>query len=82
MRRIQRETLQKIFKQYIREKRYMREDGKGVKTYGMIVKEFKGLMHRNTIGKWLKEFFPEVSKEMSARYKLNNKSHLLWERRY
>jgi len=81
MRAKDRERLQMIFKQHIRDRRYIREDGEGVKTYGMIVKEFKGLLHRNTVIKWLKKFFPEVSKEMSVSYKLNNKPLSLWERR-
>lgn len=81
MTRAVRERLQVVFKAYIEAKLYLREDGEGVKTYGMIVREFKGLMHRNTVIKWLKKFFPEVSKEMSVSYKLNNKSLSLWERR-
>lgn len=62
--------LKELFRDYILDKRYIREHGEGLKTFNMIVKEFKGLIPRHTITYWLKKEFPEISEQMSTKHKI------------
>lgn len=70
--------LKAILKLYIEEMRYLRDDASGLKTFSMIVKDFKGLISRQNVTAWLKEY-PFISRLMSTKCKKHSKDYL---RRY
>lgn len=63
------EKLKELFRIYIEEQGYMREHDEGLKTFNMIVREFKGMIPRHTVIRMLRNEFPDVSEQMATKRK-------------